>query len=79
MSPKLFEAVYLQEHVRRRFDLLLEQNTQRPVLLLQVKDASSQFHTFLSQILMEQQQQQPRREKKEEEKGNASVKAGRRS
>lgn len=44
-------AFYLEEQVRGGFDPLLEQNTQRPVLLLQVKDSGPQLQTLLPQIL----------------------------
>lgn len=42
---------YLEKQVGRRLDSLLEQNTQRPVLLLEVENSGSQLQTFLSQIL----------------------------
>lgn len=44
-------AAYLEKQVRGRFDPLLEQNTQHPVLLLEVEHSSPQLQTFLSQIL----------------------------
>lgn len=48
---------YLEEQVWCRLDPLLEQNTQRPVLLLQVKNPCTQLQTFLSQILIRKKTQ----------------------
>lgn len=45
-------AAYLEKQVRGRLDLLLEQNTERPILLLEIENPCSQLQTLLPQILI---------------------------
>lgn len=44
-------VVYLEKQVRGGLDPLLEQNAQRPVLLLEVENPSTQLQTLLFQVL----------------------------
>lgn len=52
-------ADYLEKQVGGGLDPLLEQNTEGPILLLEVKHTGSQLQTLLSQVLNQKKHRKP--------------------